>query len=108
MNLTDEQFTAWMAALRSNKFHQTRHVLTSPLGYCCMGVAGKVCFNMPDGKMEGRCYLSDIAAEGQHFSHSDEVILSQLNDNERLTFYEIAAFVEAGGLDLCKEAYESD
>lgn len=40
----------WVAALRSGKYKQGMHVLYNPdkETYCCLGVAGIICGNIPD------------------------------------------------------------
>lgn len=124
MNLTDAQHDKWMVGLRSGLYPQTNNELASkprigvdpedPLragvGYCCMGVCGKVAFRIPLMKMVARSYLADLGGQGFFpnglpFTEPEQVMLGSLNDRCKLTFPQIAAFVEAGGLDLCKPAF---
>lgn len=127
MNLTDAQFELWMQGLRSGLFVQTDNELASkprigidpedPLragvGYCCMGVCGKVCFYLPVTKLVGRSYLTDLTdrrvfALGDPFSEAEQILLGQLNDKCKLTFPQIAAFIEAGGIELCKPQFTEE
>lgn len=109
MNLTDDQFRAWMTALRSGEWEQGRAslirfvvppALKPPLKiYCCMGVLGAAVLNLPYIEMVGIGYLSAFDPP-RVLEYAEEQVLSYLNDQLSLTFPQIAAFIEGGGMDL--------
>lgn len=95
----------WLKALRSGKYKQSVHYLKSPHGYCCLGVAGRVC-GLTDKKIEGLDWLSNskitqedlklIPKELQGSSYYNELVttLSEMND-AGYSFKLIADFIEA-------------
>lgn len=103
MNLTDAQFSAWMAALRSGHYQQTNGVLfrdvgyLDGVGYCCMGVLGKAALDLPLEVLVDMNYLSNlkyVPDPNTPLSMKEEHTLSKLNDVYHLTFSQIAAFIE--------------
>lgn len=114
MNLSDEDFAAWTAALRSGEYVQTNNNLYRSDGaFCCMGVAGKVCLKLPLSLMLGAGYMRfmsrfrETAEDKRPFTVNEEAILGWLNDEARLTFTQIAAFVEGDGLHVFNWNYPS-
>lgn len=104
MNLTADQLKTWLSALRSGEYLQTRvllvYIYSTPQRhseYCCMGVAGKVCFNLTDQEMRHIGLLSSMDPKhnlNDVFTDDEEITLSRLNDTYKLTFSQIAAFIE--------------
>lgn len=102
INITKKDFDGWLVDLRSGQFKQgpRRLCRKDPVDgektYCCLGVLGErmdLLHEANDG---------DIIAEGQDdeylpYGLIDELTqqeLSQLNDDERLPFPEIADYIE--------------
>lgn len=120
MNLTQEQFDAWIAALKENKYKQARRFLYRRMeeGYCCMGVCGLV-IGIPKEMMSSVTILTGInltpgydaykAAQAEKaFNDREAHLLATLNDSVGLTFPQIAAFVEAGALDAYRAAPDGE
>jgi len=109
----------WVAALRSGEYKQTRAVLNDENGFCCLGVACKIF--VPDNKLEkeeGGFIAHELAEQQKNaplwlkkidndFEKRTEVNpkdddddwedgakLSFLNDEELLSFDEIADCLE--------------
>lgn len=113
MNLTDEQFTAWMKALRSGRYTQGKSRLMVPHStapahapvYCCMGVLGDAVLHLPSNMLEGHGYLrfldiyNVMPQEERPLMSREEVIFGALNDRHALTFPQIAAFIEGADPD---------
>lgn len=111
MNLTDEQFKVWLAALRSDDFKQERITLTYTdregiTGYCCMGVAGRVCLDLTDDQMANSGLLSSL--NKRVFTDLEEVTLARLNDTYNLSFPQIAAFVDGADEATWKDIASGD
>ena len=95
--MTPEFKAKWVAALRSGKYKQGRGALRKGDTFCCLGVACDLIDK--DGWEDGTfgmgwngtgCESTDLP-----FINSDEAIsLSELNDKERLSFKEIADYIE--------------
>lgn len=122
MNLTDEQFTAWMKALRSGRYTQGKSRLICinsvfyasttrenpskrTTAYCCMGVLGDAVLHLPSNMLEGHGYLrfldiyNVMPQEERPLMSREEVIFGALNDRHALTFPQIAAFIEGADPD---------
>lgn len=98
----------WVRALRSGKYNQIRAELTShndegKRGYCCLGVLCRVA-GLPLARIEGLCDLDekpavrkvrDLAGLGRDFRGELQQKLAKLNDDDELTFPEIADWIEA-------------
>ena len=104
----------WVKALRSGRYKQTTGVLCNlnTGGYCCLGVAGRVC-GIPKAKLTGigdlgdRDYL-EVAKKKLRLRDSSGRLLKPhevspynvythltgLNDNAKLSFKEIADLIE--------------
>ncbi len=98
--MTREQKQIWVEALRSGDFKQTKRRLynTKNNAYCCLGVACKVLGREitpeDDDKMPKRDssyeWLTDVLKVDRDFRYE----LSEANDEEGLTFAEIADKIE--------------
>jgi hypothetical protein len=88
----------WLPALRSGEFKQIRGTLCNlDNSYCCLGVAAKVAWdNVSDDTLYR--YIRDLIGVDRQGSDC----LVKLNDVERLSFSEIADYIEAHP-DLFKE-----
>ena len=105
VNMTEPQ-RLWVEALRSGKFEQTLSVLQDSDGFCCLGVACAVAKDheievelFADGDIKGtslqiqpkvKKWLGLNTSLGS-FSDTE---LSTLNDSDKLTFDEIANYIE--------------
>ena len=96
--MTPEFKALWIEALRSGKYEQCRGALRKGDTFCCLGVACDLIdkdgwekndmFGM--GWKGTGCESTDLP-----FINSDEAIsLSELNDTARLSFEEIADYIE--------------
>lgn len=110
MEINVEQFKIWIAALRSGDYQQTTGTLENRHGFCCLGVACKVL--IPEDKMlfrEGILRTKVIAGGDpicQHhapdwlklinddFERRHGKGLITLNDDDKLTFNQIADLLE--------------
>ena len=107
MNLTDDQLDDWLSKLRSGRYLQTTNRLchtAERTGYCCMGVAG-ITIGLTNTDLQNDGFLTSLFHKVKlkfqpPFTKAEEQILSDLNDNYRLTFTQIAAFVAGGGLEI--------
>ncbi len=103
--MTREQKQKWVDALRSGEFRQTQERLYNAEedAYCCLGVACKVLgrkivaadddsIGMLGGSNDDNSYkwLVDVAKINEDF----RITLSEANDEEGLTFAEIADKIE--------------
>lgn len=104
MNLTQEEFDAWIDRLQHGSDMQTTRYLynASNDGYCCMGICGLV-MGVPKEQMNVTPVLASLAdthdKAAQAFDNRETSVLAVINDNVKLTFPQIAAFVLAGALD---------
>lgn len=105
--MNTEQKNAWIAALRSGEFQQTRGRLYNdgrdddrPIGYCCLGVLAKI--NDYQLSENGK----EIIVNGENVDYQPLIKLLEnsgylyydiyrLNDTEKMTFPEIADYIEA-------------
>lgn len=107
----------WLEDLRSGKFEQTEQVLYDGTGYCCLGVAcvslgyefeiGEdddphyycqgTCEVLPESiKLELKLYDVSGVPNISHKSEERKVYtLSELNDNAKKSFNEIANIIES-------------
>lgn len=102
MNLTDAQFKAWMSALRSGDYKQGHYflcIITQPTTYCCLGVYGRAVTGKSDTRMIHSKWLRTVE-DTPSFTPAEEQILARCNDRFNLTFSQIAAFIEGGGIEL--------
>jgi hypothetical protein len=89
----------WVKALRSGKYRQTRNVLSQNGAYCCLGVLrcllpAKV-RKLP---MDHENYSEVLNAPQQKCAglvKAQQKKLAGMNDNKKLTFPQIADYVEA-------------
>jgi hypothetical protein len=117
MKLNKKQFKQWMEALRSGKFEQTNAVLQDNVGYCCLGVACKILIDpkklyKEDGKIYGGLpnqhynapkWLQEIDEDfkertkdiNDYYGNSGSKFITNLNDDLKLSFEEIADVLEA-------------
>lgn len=106
----------WVKALRSGKYSQTKKVLQSEEGYCCLGVACTLFIKPVDQKLK-RIYFNNnesykvvlsgglpraqqnapnwLQTVDTDFYDKTGKWLNNLNDNEDFTFDEIADVLEA-------------
>lgn len=91
----------WIDALKSGKFKQAYFKLHTKVGndnkYCCLGVALKVCnFKYNQDTPTTRCTttLSFLNLKKLGLNIRDQSSLMGLNDYQRKSFPEIAAFIE--------------
>lgn len=112
MNLTQEEFDAWIDRLQHGGDRQTVRYLynASNGGYCCMGICGLV-LGIAKERMNVTPVLSSLGNTSgddpndkarNAFDNRESNLLAALNDHMHLTFPQIAAFVLVSGLD----AYE--
>jgi hypothetical protein len=90
----------WVKELRSGKFKQINGVLLDEdRGYCCLGVCG-ISLGISIDDMDGKSFLSHDAFTKilvDPFSYSKDntqQAFSQLNDEYKLSFYDIATIIE--------------
>lgn len=113
----DEVIKVWTAALRSGKYEQTREVMrySGPDGnkFCCLGVLADV---LTDGKyweseeyksyvcngdeslhhsIAARAHLSTSVGSFNDSSKNIDTSLAALNDDDRLSFEDIADIIES-------------
>jgi hypothetical protein len=99
----------WLTALRSGNYKQGRFVLRNPLDqYCCLGVlcdisslGNWVSFNTyfqyttkTSGNAEGLCFLPEEVEYSLQLPYNEESKLSDMNDVERMSFEQIANYIE--------------
>lgn len=96
----------WIGALRSGDFEQGFGQMEEDGKYCCLGVAQKVLNLTDDGDNASLSCTSAVALglkDGEGTLDSDYLGCSSLitlNDDERMSFEEIADFIEAE-LGMC-------
>jgi hypothetical protein len=99
----------WVAALRSGKYKQGRFALRNPLDeYCCLGVlcdissignwvSFKTYFQYTtktSGNAEGLCFLPEEVEYSLDLSSKEQAKLSDMNDSGRMSFEQIANYIE--------------
>lgn len=102
MPLTTEQKTAFVTALRSGEYPQSRGSLHHPVaergfpaGYCCLGVACVVLgFKIHDNKIVvGEAPELDYKPLDPFITSSHRSCMVDMNDQQRKSFSEIADWV---------------
>jgi hypothetical protein len=105
-DLNKEELSIWITALRSGKYTQGIHFLQTESGYCCLGVACKVLIPnenldlMFNGKINGGEPLDQPSAPRWLKCINEDMrirtgkSLINLNDDDKLTFNEIADILE--------------
>ena len=100
----------WLNALSSGKYKQTSEVLQDSSGFCCLGVACDV-YMKETGKGEWivedsrKVFLDSITrlpdevknwfGFSTKYGDYDDGMLTKLNDDERLSFSEIADIIDS-------------
>lgn len=100
----------WLKALRSGRYKQATGALRNDDGYCCLGVLCDLARRSKIGKWDDDANfegcssdLPEVVAEWAGLDSSDpyvptsggrRVALSNLNDYGRLTFKQIADYIE--------------
>jgi hypothetical protein len=83
----------WVKALRSGGFEQCREELHDGFGYCCIGVGYQTLGEDSEEILEEDDPTS-IAAKALGLSEDIEKKLVIMNDDEQLSFKEIADYIE--------------
>jgi hypothetical protein len=86
-----EQTQKWLDALRSEEYPQTRKTLRDHKGYCCLGVAGAL-VDLPVHLDTDLIY--DWIDKFYGIERGERFSLAEMNDNQRMTFAEIADAIE--------------
>jgi hypothetical protein len=95
-----ENMRKWIEALRSGKYAQTTGSLRRDNGYCCLGIACLAAGMTPRaGRFGGAVYfLPKKAQKWLGISEGNPKLVGErasvLNDNDRLSFPEIADLIE--------------
>ena len=95
----------WIKALRSGEYGQIRFQLKRAEGYCCLGVAAEITDNLSSTPNEDGCYLTKKGSYTLFQGPNDELdcefngdplvnVLTRMNDGRRMSFNEIADFLE--------------
>jgi len=85
IKLTDDNKKTWLDALA--KMPKTCFVLRSNIGYCCLGVAGKVLLDMTEEEL--RTNKLDEALAQNSVNRNFKEVLDQPTSSEMLTAYNI-------------------
>jgi hypothetical protein len=108
--MNPEYKAKWIAALNSGQYKQTTERLCDSDGYCCLGVLANIVdptawrdSDDPDVEGFGVKTWNDLSSDLDSGEISDALDLSwenqnkliSLNDDERLSFREIADWIEA-------------
>lgn len=114
VKLTPNQ-QAWVDALRSGKYKQTKGALQKGNSYCCLGVACDVaekhgvyihtsCGEIEGGSLSGQSNVRDWLqirhSFGAVYSDISNETLTRMNDTFDKSFSEIADFIEANAKGL--------
>ncbi len=85
----------WVTALRSGNYPQSKDVLKSPDGYCCLGVLAEIS-GMFNSKFDGFDAVDGCTTllPPEVMPRSIQGRLAQMNDDESLSFAEIADYIE--------------
>lgn len=90
--------SAWVKALRSGEFEQTRGELADEAhaAFCCIGVGYKVCIGGDlDSLGSETMDRTHDAARSLGLSPDQQLHLVVMNDSERKSFPQIADYIEA-------------
>ena len=105
MKIEKKNIAKWVKALRSGKYKQTKRALQNKNGFCCLGVACVVFIKKE--KRSKITYLLGIMPRHQtfapewlkyvntDFAERTGLSLSNMNDDHRYSFSEIADILEA-------------
>jgi len=89
---------AWVKALRSGKYKQTKSALVNGRGdaYCCLGVAACALFGVThqNAQRRGRQYLTPEELKALGLSREQQAKLARANDGGK-EFVVIATMIEA-------------
>jgi hypothetical protein len=110
MNKLTPNQARWVAELRSGKYRQTMNRLEDNQGMCCLGVAASIFIPETREPREGRCFAYDNhtgeappilqrilrlrGSTGEYDDGRSGSCLTSLNDDDQLSFAEIADFIE--------------
>lgn len=83
----------WVEALRSGKYQQGEYRLLGNEGYCCLGVLAKISGKYEDPELSDRSFLQPERSFG--LDNLTQNTLSMMNDMSKMSFAEIADWVEA-------------
>jgi hypothetical protein len=103
--LPTEFKSKWIAALRSGEYKQATGELYDEIngGFCCIGVAGHIC-GIPTEELKllgvfeyGNKLSLNVPNEivGEGVENKIVGILTDMNDNDKKSFAEIADYIEA-------------
>lgn len=108
MKVDKKKIKKWVKALRSGKYKQTKYKLQDHRGFCCLGVACDIFIPKEKKRFleKNRCLYGDLPKYQKHspawllsinddFDTKTNKRLSVLNDNDRMSFDEIADLLEA-------------
>lgn len=87
----------WIKALESGNYHQGIGQLKYNTGgnnyrYCCLGVAERVCLEIPNSNINGG-KLTSFSKKELEISDAVQDRLIELNDDQKLSFKEIADWI---------------
>lgn len=105
MMIRKSDIKKWCAALDSGKYKQTYITLQDNRGYCCLGVACDIFIEKKEQLLKYKKLIGDMPGDqinspkwlqriNDDFSRKCWYSLTHLNDNERLTFSEVATILE--------------
>lgn len=88
-----ERKAKWVAALRSGEYEQGSGILhdKDTNKYCCLGVLHVVA-GVPLSQIEGKAFGQSCSLLG---SDVNDLMFVKMNDSERLSFAQIADYIEA-------------
>jgi len=105
VDITKEQLDKWLVALRSDEYKQSRHMLRSTDGgFCCLGLLAYVINpeNYDDTPNESGGYIYHSSQRSSAYSLAFDWLstgiqdkLTVMNDESKLSFKEIADWIEA-------------
>ncbi len=90
----------WVNALTSGEYQQTTHTLCDEYGFCAIGVACRAA-GVPEEQLMGKTNVNSDMVENYNLpldiqDPENELLdtIIELNDNENLTFNQIASFID--------------
>jgi hypothetical protein len=106
--MTENQlFDAWVSALRSGRYQQDYGFLKTDRGFCCLGVLCEVAglrsekgssysewFYSDSSKLLPERFFPGLSRDGLANLESGVKSLIEMNDRDKLSFSEIADFLE--------------